>query len=238
MLFKNKLSYSYWLRKFYTTRFFQIMPISKSLIKKLVFNSIYASNHWVQSDDSLPKQNISVSGHGSNIGTEQFKNLEKNFNNFINEHEIKSILDMPCGDFLWINEIIKNKDIEYLGIDIVDDLIEKNKKKYVNNKINFETHDIVNFKTSKFFDLIIIRDLFIHLDHDDIKKIFENLNKINFKYIALNSYKNIINEDVLIGRHRKINLLERPFSLKKPFFSFKDYEVDKHIFFYKKENMW
>ena len=145
---------------------------------------------------------------------------------------------MPCGDFLWINEIIKNKDIEYLGIDIVDDLIEKNKKKYVNNKINFETHDIVNFKTSKFFDLIIIRDLFIHLDHDDIKKIFENLNKINFKYIALNSYENIINEDVLIGRHRKINLLERPFSLKKPFFSFKDYEVDKHIFFFKKENMW
>ena len=214
------------------------MPFSKSLIKKLVFNSIYASNHWVQGDDTLPKKNISVSGHGSNTGTEQFKNLENNFNNFFKEYKIKSILDMPCGDFLWINEIIKNKDIEYLGIDIVDDLIEKNKKKYVNKKINFETQDIINFKTSKCFDLIIIRDLFIHLDHDDIKKIFENLNKINFKYIALNSYENIINEDVLIGRHRKINLLERPFGLKKPFFSFKDYEVDKHIFFYKKENMW
>ena len=238
MSFKNKLSYNYWLRKFYTTRFFQLMPFSKSLIKKLVFNSIYKSNHWVQVDDTLPKQNISVSGHGSNTGTEQFKNLEKNFNNFFKEYKIKSILDMPCGDFLWINEIIKNKDIEYLGIDIVNDLIEKNKIKYLNNKINFETHDIVNFKTSKLFDLIIIRDLFIHLDLDDIKKILKNLSEINFKYIALNSYENIINEDVLIGKHRKINLLEKPFSLKKPFFSFKDYEVDKHIFFYKKENMW
>ena len=129
-------------------------------------------------DDTLPKQNISVSGHGSNTELNNLK-FRKNFNNFFKQYKIKSILDMPCGDFLWINEIIKNKDIEYLGIDIVNDLIEKNKTKYLNNKINFETHDIVNFKTTKLFDLIIIRDLFIHLDLNDIK--YKNLNEINFK---------------------------------------------------------
>ena len=238
MSFKKKLLLNYWLRKLYTTKLFQLIPFSKHLIKKLVFNSIYKSNHWVQDEDILSKKNISVSGHGSNIGTDQFKNLENNFNNFIKEYKIKSILDMPCGDFLWINEIIKNKNIEYLGIDIVNDLIENNKKKYVNSKINFECQDIVSFKTPKSFDLIIIRDLFIHLDNEDIKNILVNLKQFNFKYIALNSYENIINEDVVTGKHRKINLLKKPFDLKKPFFSFRDYEIDKYIFFYKKENIW
>ena len=236
MAYKSKFNFNYWLRKIYTSRFFQLLPIDKTNLKKKVFTSIYKSNHWVQDEDILPSENISVSGHGSNINTEQFFNLKKNFNDFIHNYKIESILDMPCGDFLWMKEIIKDKKINYLGVDIVRELIEKNNNKFQNNDINFENHDILKYSPSKSFDLIIIRDLFIHIDNSDILEILNKIKNIDFKFIALNSYDNKINTNVIIGKHRKINLLNHPFNLKKPFYSFKDYENDKYIFFYKKND--
>ena len=237
MAYKNKFNLNYWLRKFYTSRFFQLLPINKSRLKKRVFTSIYKSNHWVQDDDILPKENISISGHGSNTNTEQFYNLEKNLNDVIENYNIKSILDMPCGDFLWMKEILKNKKINYLGIDIVEELIKKNNIKFKTKNIEFENHDIVNFFSERSFDLIIIRDLFIHIDNSDILRILNNIKDLDFKYIALNSYENEINENVIIGKHRKINLLAHPFNLKKPFYFFKDFEKDKNIFLYKKSDL-
>jgi 2-polyprenyl-3-methyl-5-hydroxy-6-metoxy-1,4-benzoquinol methylase len=236
MAYKNKFNFNYWLRKLYTSSIYQKLNLNKSKIKKKVFTSIYKSNHWVQDEDILSKDSISVSGHGSNINTNQFFNLRKFFLKIIDEKNINSILDMPCGDFLWLYEIIKKKDIDYIGVDIVEELIETNKKKYQNKNFSFINDDIVNFNTSKKFDLILIRDLFIHIPNSDIKKILQNIKKIDFKYVALNSYNNKINEDVVVGKHRKINLLIEPFNLKQPLENFNDYENDKFIFLYKKEN--
>lgn len=53
--------------------------------------------------------------------------------------------------------------------------------------------------------------------------------------MALNSYNNEENKDVIIGQHRKVNLLIDPFNLNKPIYSFKDYENDKFIFLYEKK---
>ena len=178
-----------------------------------------------------------VSGLGSNVNTNQFFELKKNFSKIIDDNHINSILDMPCGDFLWLHEIIKDKNIHYVGVDIVDELIEANKKKYQNKNFSFINDDIVNFNTSKKFDLILIRDLFIHIQNSDIKKIIQNLKKMNFSYVALNSYNNKVNHDVIVGNHRKINLLIEPFNLKKPIYEFRDYEDDKFFYIYDLESL-
>jgi hypothetical protein len=109
MAYKNKFNFNYWLRKLYTSSIYQKLNLNKNKIKKNVFTSIYKSNHWVQDEDILSKDSISVSGHGSNINTNQFFNLRKIFLKIIDEKKINSILDMPCGDFLWLYEIIKKK---------------------------------------------------------------------------------------------------------------------------------
>ena len=232
MSYKNKFDKNYWLRKIYTSKLFQLLPIKNTELKKKIFTSIYKSNHWVQNEDSLPKEFISVSGHGSNINTKQHDNLVNNFNKIIKNFKINSILDMPCGDFLWIRKIIENQNIEYLGIDIVEELINENNKKYSRKNINFQTYDIVNFKTDVKFDLVLIRDLFIHIKNSDIIKILNNLKKMNIKYIILNSYNNEENKDVTVGQHRKINLQKEPFNLNEPIHYFKDYENDKFCCLY------
>jgi 2-polyprenyl-3-methyl-5-hydroxy-6-metoxy-1,4-benzoquinol methylase len=232
MSYKNKFDINYWLRKIYTTKIFQLLPISNTLIKKKIFTTIYKSKHWVQNSSLLPKEFISASGHGSNINTKQHNELTFNFLELIKNYKINSILDMPCGDFLWIKNIIQNSKIDYLGVDIVDELIANNKKLYQNENINFEISDIVDFKTSKKFDLVLIRDLFIHIKNIDITKILHNLKLMNIKYVALNSYMNEKNIDVIIGQHRKINLLIEPFNLKEPIYKFRDYEDDKFFYLY------
>ena len=231
--YKNKLSINYWLRKFFVSFFFQSLPIKSQKLRKIVFTSIYKSNHWVQGDKVLDSSKISVSGHGSNIDTEQFFNLKKNILRFIQDYEIKTLLDMPCGDFLWMNELLKNKEIDYLGVDIVDELINENLIKYGNVNINFLSGDVVNFYTKKEFDLVFIRDLFIHIDNSSIIKIIENIKKMNIKYLGFTNYNNKINNNVIIGKHRKINMLIEPFNLQEPMFKFQDFEKDKFMFFYK-----
>ena len=75
MISKNKFGSDYWLRKIYTSKFFQFLTTNNSKLKKKVFTSIYKSNHWVQDEDILSNDCLSVSGHGSNLNTNQFNNL-------------------------------------------------------------------------------------------------------------------------------------------------------------------
>jgi len=235
---KKKKDINYWLRKIYTSKIYQFFHPNNSFLKKKIFNSIYKSNHWAQSDNVFGEK-VSVSGPGSNINinNEGFIKLKKNIDNFIKNYKIKSILDMPCGDFLWLNEIIKEKNINYLGIDIVDELIRENTQKYQNDNTFFECYDIINYIPSKKFDLIIMRDFFIHLKNSDIYEIINNLKKMDFKYVALSSSTNKINFEGTIGQHRKVNLLIEPFNLNKPSVVINDGEKDKFIFIFERKDI-
>ena len=230
---KNRLNINYWLRKIFVTTIFQKLIKDKSSLRKTVFTSIFKSKHWAHGD--LPDEYISVSGHGSNINSEQSNNLIYSLVEFIKKNNINSILDMPCGDFLWMNKLLKQIEIRnYLGLDIVEEIIDQNIKLYENKHIRFKSCDIVDFETSEDFDLVLMRDFFIHTNNEDIKRILMNIKKMNIKYFAFENYSVSKNVDVVPGKHRKINLKLDPFNLKEPFYSFKDYEIDKFIYFYEK----
>ena len=231
---KKKFNKHYWLRKFYTTSFAS-MIFNKNKLREKVFNAIYKSKHWVQPNINLKKEQFSVSGHGSYLGTKQTENLISNLNNFINQFQIKSIIDVPCGDFLWMNKVIsQNNNIKYLGLDIVSDLISENITNYKNTNINFKALDI--FEEVKIFedniDLFFTRDFFIHCENNDIIKLIKKLKKSNFKYFACESYKIKKNTEVQTGKHRKVNLLIEPYNLPNPVFEFQDHEQDKFICFF------
>lgn len=237
-MYKNKFNIYYWLRKLYVSKIFQSLPLKREFLRKIIFNSIYQSKHWVQYKNISTERFISISGHGSNINTDQSNNLISSLSEFIKNYQINSLLDMPCGDFLWMNELLKkNNIIKYLGIDIVDEIIKKNKIKYENEKIKFSNFDIISFNTKENFDLVFMRDFFIHINNTDIKTILKNLQNMNINYFAFENYNIKKNEDVITGRHRKINLKLEPFSLGDPIFYFKDYENDKYIYFYEKNSL-
>ena len=227
----------YWIRKLFVNSFISNF-ISQKLLNKIVFNSIYKSNHWNKSRKF--NLNQSYSGPGSVANSIQTNNLISELEKFFKENNVKNILDAPCGDCAWISKIF-NTNINYMGIDIVEDLINKNKLTFKSNlNVNFYCKDLTEYKDFDNFDFILMRDFFIHLPIPLIKKILTNLKNSNFRYFAFNNYENTNeNKEISTGQHRKINLLKEPFNLVMPFFKIHEInnehnpDQDNFIYIYK-----
>jgi hypothetical protein len=167
------------------------------------FSFIFKENIWSSKE--------SVSGTGSEfIYTEPLRFWLKNT---IPDLNIKEIVDAPCGDFNWMQHVLPDLEVTYLGIDIVSDLISNNRKKYQNNKIQFNEGDICRDLLPD-CDLIITRDCLFHLSYSDINKFLENLVKVNYRYLLTTTHvldTKHQNTDIVSGDFRKINLFSKPF---------------------------
>lgn len=170
---------------------------------KEIFDRIYEKNLWQSSE--------TVSGKGSELIFAQ--NLLLYLPVLLKKYNVKTVVDAPCGDYNWILHLDYRFE-KYTGIDIVQKLIEKNKK-YENERVKFFAGDILTYNIPS-SDLIFCRDCFIHLTFKQIFKALENFKKSGAGFIMLTSYDNCRNEDVLAGQFRKINLLLPPFNFPAP----------------------
>ena len=146
-----------------------------NLENKIVFTKIYKTNYWGSKK--------SFSGQGSELkSTETLRNrlidIVKNYN-------IKSILDIPCGDFNWMKEIVNNFE-SYMGCDIVSEIVEANNNKYSNENIKFKVLNICSDKLDK-VDLIFTRDCLQHLPLDYVIKAINNIKNSGSKYLIASS---------------------------------------------------
>lgn len=80
------------------------------------FTDIYENNEWGSF--------VTPSGPGSEIRAT--RNAVKALRDVIKIHHISSMLDVGCGDFSWIKEILDFTPVWYRGVDIVQPLIDKN----------------------------------------------------------------------------------------------------------------
>ena len=219
------LNIHYWLRKLLVNKFVS-KNLSKKLKNKIIFNSIYKSNYWNKSKDFNSKFQ-SYSGPGSIPNSKQTNNLIANLEKFFLTNNIKKILDAPCGDCAWIEGLF-TMSIEYTGIDIVNELIVNNNKKFQKKQnVNFFCEDLTEYNKFDGYDFVLLRDFFIHLPIENIQNILNNLRKSNCKFYAFNSYENVkINKEISTGQHRKINLMEKPFSCEQPFSKIQEVKND------------
>ena len=172
------------------------------------FAKIYSTNYW--------SDNESKSGSGSSFKSTE--NIRLHLPIIIKKFNIKNIFDAPCGDFNWMRYVLRNLEINYLGADIVEDIISFNKKEYENNKIKFNKLDIRIDKLPK-ADLMILRDCLFHFSYEDIKLFFKNFLSSEIKYILITSHLNseykFENRDITTGDYRLIDIFTEPFSFEK-----------------------
>lgn len=164
------------------------------------FTEIYKGNKWGSKE--------SVSGLGS-----QLKNTETLRNELpflFLKYGIKSILDIPCGDFNWMKEVDLT-GIDYIGADIVPEIIENNKNKYAG--VKFEVFDLTTDKLPV-VDLIFVRDCIGHLSDENIFKAINNIIRSNSKYLLVTSFtKYTSNQNIPDGGWKPINLMTQPYYL-------------------------
>ncbi len=169
------------------------------------FSHIYDTNHWSGGN--------SVSCAGSNKVQTSF--ISEQLPLVLKEFGINTLLDLPCGDFNWMNSI--NLEVEnYIGGDIVDEIVNSNSKKYANNFRKFEIFDLTNDSLPD-ADLLLCRDCFVHLSFVDIFMAIENIKRSNITYLLTTSFTNCReNFDITTGDWRVLNLENAPFYLPKP----------------------
>ena len=102
------------------------------------FDFIYNTNFWGSTE--------SLSGGGSEI--RNTGNIRKQIKDIINKYNIKKILDAPCGDFNWIKLIIDDW-LEYIGADIVENLILKNINDYKSKNSKIKYLLLTSYETKK-----------------------------------------------------------------------------------------
>ncbi|MFC4721197.1 class I SAM-dependent methyltransferase [Geojedonia litorea] len=189
-----------------------ILNLYKSITRKSehktisqTFNEIYTTHYW-DSDES-------ISGAGSDLIHTQ--TLIKELNKLLKQYDINSMLDIPCGDFNWMRKVDLN-DINYIGADIVPDLIKNNILMYEQATIKFQTLDLTSDPLPK-TDLIFCRDCLVHLSIKNIYKALVNIKKSKSRYLLTTSFvKHSKNRNIKTGAWRKLNLMNSPFYFSKP----------------------
>ncbi len=83
-------------------------------------------------------------------------------------------------------------NIQYTGVDIVNNLIDSHKINYCNK--GFLCEDITEFSEFNKVSMILIRDVIFHLENSEIIKILNNI-KNKFDFICITSCKNYENND-------------------------------------------
>lgn len=177
-----------------------------ALSDKQVFTLVYEQNLWNDPE--------SVSGPGSTF--EITKNIRASLPELFKTYHIKSMLDIPCGDFNWM-QFVEMNGIEYIGADIVEELIEKNHRQFATERRSFRMLDLVKDPLPK-VDLVLCRDGLVHLSDKQIKQALKNIKKSGSTYLlATNFTEKEFNMKIGTTRWRPLNFGISPFNFPKPF---------------------
>jgi hypothetical protein len=171
-----------------------------------VFNSIYENRVW---GDSIAHDYIGSSGWGSDISF-NINTYIPFVKGFIGTHNIRSVVDLGCGDFRCGKYIYDNIDVTYHGFDAYDRMINSHKVNHTSPspKYNFHTLDFLNDKEKiPAGDLCILKDVLQHWCLKDINMFLDYLVATKrFKYILITNcqHQQSDNEDVNTGGFRPL----------------------------------
>jgi hypothetical protein len=170
-----------------------------------IFDRIVRTNYW-QGVDGVCGITSGVAGTAT---------LRPELQQLWQELGIRSILDIPCGDFIWMKEMDLS-GIDYLGADIVQEMIEKNKSLYSAPNIRFECLDLTSATLPK-VDIIICRDCLVHLTLENIQKAIANIKNSGSTWLLCTSFvQNKFNYNIKNGHWRTLNMEKAPFRFPQP----------------------
>ena len=175
-----------------------------------VFNGIYESAAWGSVE--------TISGPGSTLASTE--TVRKTIVQLIRDKNIKSVLDIPCGDANWMRHVVRETGVDYIGADISEKLISKLKETFggESSEINadrFRVLDITSDELPK-ADLVIVRDCLVHLSFDDIRKAIENLKRSGSKWLLATTFPGRSPHDIKAGQWRPIDMTCKEIGMPNP----------------------
>ena len=172
---------------------------------KRVFTNIFRRNWWNNGE--------SRSGWGAEL--KRTVSIRAGLQDFVRRHSVLSLLDAPCGDFHWMRHVEWPSGFNYVGADIVHDLIIENRRKYPD--VEFMELDVLRDRLPD-VDVWLARDLMIHFPDEAIRAAISQFRRSTIRYLLATTYPNARqNTDIRYGQVRHLNLCAPPFGLPPPF---------------------
>lgn len=179
---------------------------TKGKSAETLFRDIYRRKWWGERE--------TVSGLGSRV--EANRSLIAALPGLFKRYDIKSVVDAPCGDFNWMRHVDLSS-VAYTGVDIVPELIDANLAAFANERIKFCHLNVLTDQLPD-SDLIICKDLMIHLSNEQILRLVSNIKNSGARMLLATTAVDTrrTNSDIPMGYYRKIDLTKAPFDFPAP----------------------
>ncbi len=180
---------------------------------KAAMEQIYEKHLWGGSESKF------YSGEGSHLDqlVQPYIKVVKEF--LTSFEQPITVCDLGCGDFNVGKKLVKYTK-NYIGVDIVERLIEYNKEKYKAENLEFQCLDIAA-DDLPVADCVIIRQVLQHLSNQEVQNILQKLSA--YQYVIVTEHipegEFVPNIDIISGqgirlkKRSGINLLKSPFNL-------------------------
>lgn len=170
-----------------------------------VFREIHGRNLWGHGE--------TLSGPGSTL--ENTATLRRTLPLLVEKYGFRRLVDAPCGDFNWMQSTVHIFD-EYIGVDIVPDLVAANQRQFGGPRVRFECADITRDELPA-CDVILCRDCFIHLPSWLIRDALQTFRRTGATYLLLSSDPHDTPYvETPTGGLRSINFQLPPFNFPNP----------------------
>lgn len=141
-----------------------------------VFTQIYRRKVWGGAGEAEPFN--SGPGSAQPVAEPYVAAVHK----LIDEHSIKSVVDLGCGDFR-VGKLLARPDIEYCGVDVVPDLVAYNTTQFANDKIAFRQANLITDELPQ-AQLCLIRQVLQHLSNEQVNTILQKCKSYPFLVVT------------------------------------------------------
>lgn len=179
---------------------------SSSRSQRATFTAIYTENAWGDAE--------TVSGPGSTEA--RGRDFQDDVIALMDQWSVRSVVDVPCGDFNWMRHVLALRDLAYTGIDIVPMLVAENARRYTTKHRRFICDDMTRAPLPH-ADLIICRDGLVHLSFTDARAALRNFRQSGSRYLLATTFiDRSSNTDIRAGAWRPLNMEAPPFNFARP----------------------
>lgn len=170
-----------------------------------IFAKIYRRNAWSGVE--------SASGTGSDLRETEV--VRTSLPCLLADLSVRSVLDAPCGDFNWMKDV-RLDNVDYVGGDIVPEIVERNARLYAAPRRAFRRLDIIEDELPR-VDMIFCRDALVHFPYHEVTLTLENFKRSRATYLLTTTFPEHANRNVdYMSLWRPLNLQAAPFNLPAP----------------------
>src|SRR5262249_2278202 len=127
----------------------------------------------------------------------------------------RSVFDAGCGDAGWLRQVDLGGDVEYMGADIVPDVVTANGEALGGPGRRFVCMDIVESAPAA-HGLIVCLAVLSYLPNGDVLRALDGFRRSGSRWLLASTRPGSANPDITTGERRELALDRAPFRWTAP----------------------